>query len=179
MADFFNELLTNAFGEQLEDMLAFLQRFVAEQTRVPMDCRHSATASPCFSTGTPETGKAAGIRKTTILAAADQCTDGVASTKVRTHHLFFLAASDDGHELRARLDGLKSNLSLVHLCGDGICRSKQEGSCCNPSHLEFAPQGANRDQTVGHSVLSACETEEERAVVLRVFGRVTNLARIF
>ena len=164
--------------------LPFLQHFVAHHLApIPMDCRHRqemfrpAGTTACFSAGTTDLGKAMGIKKSTIVAAAyryarrHQDVVDTTSTKVRVHQLMMLAACDTVVELQQCFIRLETKTALLHLCGHGICSEARRMACVNPAHLVWGDQATNIKHVAAHEVLELVETVEEYTFLLALYQR--------
>jgi len=126
-----------------------------------------------------------GVRKSTVLKAAFEFANvkGVppdASTKVRVHHLFKLAASGTPEELEyhlARLDDASS--CLLHLCGHGICTATRPSACVNPEHVRWGTQAENVKHVAAHEILELAEMPAEYATLLTLFQRKIEYVGLF
>lgn len=175
------------YFRQLHDMLGtdaalpFLKDFTSGLKRNPVNCLHQAFLpdgqSPCFSVGVAELGKAMGIRKTVVTAAAARycglpAPETGTSTKIRVHQLFYLASAESDKELKNAIELMeKKTTVLLHLCGHGICSESRPLACVNPEHLVMGSQEVNVKHTGAHEVLALAATKEEYNLLLRVYER--------
>jgi hypothetical protein len=173
---FYKQLVDGPFEGNACATLTALVKFVETLPQKKILCRHYDSASPCYTAGTIDNNKASAIRKTTVLKGLGFSFPDT-PTKLRVHHLTFLASSEDADEMMHRITSLASGMVLQHRCGHGICHGT--GSCVVPSHLQLGTQGDNRTQTVGHLLLESAQEELETETLLAVMGRVQALQDIF
>jgi len=176
-----------ALGE--EGTLPFLQHYVTTMPRYPVGCTHDVlrptNVTACFSAGTRDNGKAMGVRKDTILRAANEFAhraDRVStnSTKIRVHQLMKLASCHNIEEFKqclARIDD--PSLALLHLCGHGICTEARPMACVNPEHLIWGTQETNVKHIAAHEVLKLAQTAEEYAFLLTLYQRNVDFVGLF
>ena len=183
----------NTFINHLADILdedgvlPFLQHFTTNVLqRQTLACRHQhyrpAAMSPCFAAGGTDMGKAMAVRKSTVFSAAfdfahqpKPLTGSAAynvlmkpSTKIRTHHLFKLAACANVDDLRADLE---SDTTLLHLCGHGICSPSRPLACVNPQHTVWGSQDTNVRHTYAHEMLELVQSPSEYDTMLTLLQR--------
>lgn len=190
-----NALFTALSAEHL--LPQWLESFVDGLAKTPLQCRHDTFrpegTAVCYSQGTRDSGKAMGIRKSTVLNSATDFlqtkgyrlpqTRSTASTKIRVHVLCFMRSftHDQGAFQEAYQRLVNEDVVIAHLCGCGNCRAEvsQGRACTHLAHLALTTQGQNRNQVPLHDLLSAAQTLEEYNTLVDVCHRLPYGAKIF